>query len=50
MFDGQTFAVWEGDTAKTWRIEEGALAGGLRPESVEVLRDVVHAWLCDFCS
>ncbi|OWK37798.1 hypothetical protein [Fimbriiglobus ruber] len=24
----QTFAGWEGDTKKTWRIEDGAIVGG----------------------
>lgn len=28
LFDGQTFTGWEGDTAQTWCIREGALAGG----------------------
>src|ERR1700680_4517029 len=28
LFDGKTFAGWEGDTAKTWRIEDGAIVGG----------------------
>ena len=28
IFDGKTFAGWEGDTAKTWRIEDGALVAG----------------------
>ena len=28
LFDGKTFAAWEGDTAKTWRIEDGAIVGG----------------------
>lgn len=28
LFDGRTFAGWEGDTAKTWRIVDGALVGG----------------------
>jgi hypothetical protein len=28
LFDGKTFKGWEGDTNKTWRIEEGALTGG----------------------
>src|SRR5256885_17020831 len=28
LFDGKTFAGWEGDTKKTWRIEDGAIAGG----------------------
>jgi len=28
IFDGKTFAGWEGDTNQTWRIEEGAFVGG----------------------
>jgi hypothetical protein len=28
LFDGKTFAGWEGDTKKTWRIEAGAIVGG----------------------
>ena len=28
LFDGKTFDGWEGDTAKTWRIVDGALVGG----------------------
>ena len=28
LFDGKTFAGWEGDTKKTWRIEDGAIVGG----------------------
>jgi len=28
IFDGKTFSGWEGDTNKTWRIEQGALVGG----------------------
>lgn len=28
LFDGKTFQGWEGDTAKTWRIEDGVIAGG----------------------
>jgi hypothetical protein len=28
LFDGKTFAGWEGDTKKTWRIEDGAILGG----------------------
>ena len=28
LFDGRTFQGWEGDTNKTWRIEDGALVGG----------------------
>ena len=28
IFDGKTFAGWEGDLGKTWRIEDGAAVGG----------------------
>ena len=28
LFDGATFRGWEGDTAGTWRIQDGALVGG----------------------
>ena len=28
LFDGKTFAGWEGDMAKTFRIEDGAIVGG----------------------
>lgn len=28
LFDGKTFAGWNGDTAKTWRIEGGTIAAG----------------------
>ncbi|MFO1499979.1 MAG: DUF1080 domain-containing protein [Verrucomicrobiota bacterium] len=28
LFDGRTFAGWQGDTNKTWRIEQGAFVGG----------------------
>ena len=28
LFDGKTFEGWERDTAKTWRIVDGALVGG----------------------
>src|SRR6185436_20749722 len=28
IFDGKTFQGWEGDTNKTWRIEDGAIVGG----------------------
>ena len=34
LFDGRTFAGWEGDTAKTWRIEDGAIVGGSLAEKV----------------
>ncbi|MFO0809519.1 MAG: family 16 glycoside hydrolase [Gemmataceae bacterium] len=28
LFDGKSLAGWEGDTAKTWRVENGAIVGG----------------------
>src|SRR3954451_17167035 len=28
LFDGKTFDGWEGDTATTWRIEDGCLTAG----------------------
>jgi hypothetical protein len=28
LFDGKTFDGWEGDTEKTWRIEDGSIVGG----------------------
>ena len=28
LFDGRSFAGWNGDTAGTWRIEEGAIVAG----------------------
>jgi hypothetical protein len=28
LFDGKTLAGWEGDTTKTWRVEDGAVVGG----------------------
>ena len=34
LFDGRTFQGWQGDTVKTWRIEEGALVGGSLAEKV----------------
>ena len=34
LFDGRTFAGWEGDTQKTWRIDDGALVGGSLTETV----------------
>jgi hypothetical protein len=35
LFDGKTFAGWDGDTKKTWRIEDGALVGGSLSEKVQ---------------
>jgi hypothetical protein len=34
LFDGKTFSGWEGDTIKTWKIEEGTIAGGSLDETV----------------
>lgn len=34
LFDGKSFDGWDGDLAKTWKIEEGALAGGSLTEQV----------------
>lgn len=28
LFDGKTFDGWEGDTKKTWRLEDGAIVAG----------------------
>ncbi len=28
LFDGKSFAGWDGDTDKTWRIEDGVIVGG----------------------
>jgi pimeloyl-ACP methyl ester carboxylesterase len=34
LFDGRSFDGWEGDTAKTFRIENGAIVGGSLTETV----------------
>jgi Domain of Unknown Function (DUF1080) len=34
LFDGKTLTGWEGDTEKTWRIEDGAIVGGSLDEVV----------------
>ncbi len=34
LFDGRSFRGWDGDTVKTWRIEEGALVAGSLKETV----------------
>jgi hypothetical protein len=34
LFDGKTLTGWEGDTAKTWRVEDGAIVGGSLTEKV----------------
>ena len=34
LFDGKTFAGWEGDTQNTWRIENGTIVGGSTKKTV----------------
>ncbi|MDZ4709206.1 MAG: DUF1080 domain-containing protein [Saprospiraceae bacterium] len=34
LFDGHTFTGWQGDTLKTWRIIDNALAGGSLSDTV----------------
>jgi len=34
LFDGKTFTGFQGDTLRTWRIQEGALVGGSLQEAV----------------
>ncbi|MBO0939630.1 DUF1080 domain-containing protein [Fibrella sp. HMF5335] len=34
LFDGRTFAGWEGDTAQTWQVRDRALVGGSRERLV----------------
>lgn len=34
LFDGKSLDAWEGDTEKTWRIENGAIVGGSLTEMV----------------
>jgi len=34
LFDGKTFNGWQGDTAKSWRVEKGAIVGGTAGEMV----------------
>lgn len=34
IFDGKSFQGWEGDTAKTWRIVDGALVAGSLTQTV----------------
>jgi len=34
MFDGKTFAGWEGDTLNTWRIENHTIVGGSLTDTV----------------
>lgn len=35
LFNGKNFHGWEGDTVKTWRIQEGAIMGGSLLEKVD---------------
>ena len=35
LFDGKTLAGWEGETKKTWRVEDGAIVGGSLDETVK---------------
>jgi Domain of Unknown Function (DUF1080) len=34
LFDGKTLTGWEGETKKTWRVEDGAIVGGSLEETV----------------
>jgi len=34
LFDGKDFAGWDGDTEKTWKIEDGVIVGGSLTEVV----------------
>lgn len=34
LFDGKSFAGWDGDTKKTWRIDDGCLVGGALTEKL----------------
>src|SRR5688572_6069510 len=34
LFDGKSFRGWEGDTTHTWKIQDGALAGGSLQDTV----------------
>jgi hypothetical protein len=34
LFDGKTLTGWEGETKKTWRVEDGAIVGGSLDETV----------------
>ena len=34
LFDGKTLSGWQGDTLRTWRVEEGMIVGGSLEETV----------------
>lgn len=34
LFDGKSLAGWEGDAAKTWRVEDGAITGGSLDQTI----------------
>ena len=34
LFDGESLAGWQGDTEKTWRVEDGMIVGGSLEETV----------------
>src|SRR6516165_6643 len=34
LFDGKTLTGWEGETEKTWRVEDGAIVGGSLEQNV----------------
>ena len=34
LFDGKTLAGWQGETAKTWRVQDGCIVGGSLKEKV----------------
>lgn len=34
LFDGKSFAGWEGDTNRTWRIQDGCIVGGSLEKTV----------------
>ena len=37
LFDGKTFTGWEGDTEKTWRIEDGAMVASGNAQVAQTL-------------
>jgi hypothetical protein len=47
LFNGKDFTGWEGDTEKTWKIEDGAIVGGSLETTVP--RNEFH-WTVCICS